>query len=116
MFQILEQNENLTRFNEFIASNGVKILTSSRPQIHDFGKANLLHIYLRGIISSDNYDVSSINFESNKKRDEYFNYIQQALKEWSDSIRGNGENKSGVYELWVQNVVTQKRKEVKTGR
>ncbi len=91
VFQILEQDESWMacyRNNEilrFISKNGYTISSclEHRPSISDSG---VIHLQ-RWDYGSECYRVSILNwFHENKKRNQYYTKINEALAEWDEHV------------------------------
>lgn len=102
-FQIIEQSKDLTfklkKVGHYQVSEGnytFRIGSSTNPQINrDLGN-NLLtdpvsdqyrfYVWLRGETEAQNLNVVSLQFTTNKKRDEYYNHFLLAFKELKNKL------------------------------
>jgi hypothetical protein len=104
-YTVLEQDESLRSQGAiipFLATNGMEILSSGRPEI----ATNAM--FLRGCLRGDSFDksISLKVFESTEKRDRVFERILEAFAEFAANGYFKGkkeaapaENEDGIYEF-----------------
>lgn len=92
VFQVLDMREDLRGRDAYLASNGVEIKTTTHPYLEVYDSTP--HVYVRGCDSTQDAYPAGIAFSSNEKRDEYYENVIQALKEWAEH-----HSKQGTYPL-----------------
>lgn len=93
VFQVLDMNERFRTdlrsemAKVFICMNGLNIISEYSPSL------NMKSIYLRGENIEEDFRTTVLSFLNNKSRDEYFNKILEALREWSENCTEIKEKK-----------------------
>lgn len=90
VFQVLEMDERFRNKHEdgsinFKSKKSLNIISLDGPAIFED------RIYLRGRFDMFDFDVGHMPFESNTKRDEYYNQVLEALKDWAENWQGWNE-------------------------
>ena len=91
-FQILEMDERFRskeeeeKYNHFTSLNGIKIFSKNYPFLHGCGTSS--EITLRGLDPKSDFFTSCSLFSSDKERDECYNLVLEALKDWSENWVG----------------------------
>jgi len=93
VFQVLEMDERFRSDNSmcvcncFVSKNGVKVYSADFPVIDN-------DVFLMGYSWSEDNNVSSFDFDSNKERDEHFDRIQEAIEDWANNWKGWGDKEN----------------------
>lgn len=88
VFQIIDQTIFTKSFDQFIASNGWEVLIDDSffPHIEHIKKRIYLRAFCETKITSLFYTSVSY-FDSNEERDDIYNKVRIALKEWALQAR-----------------------------
>jgi hypothetical protein len=77
--QIQEQDFEYKQGDEFVASNGLKVRSFCHSALH------IERVYIRGSNPQEDFKLASLDFATNKERDEYHKQLLIALEEFSDN-------------------------------
>lgn len=89
VMQVLEMDEELKSREIHLAVEGMLVIGSAlAPSLEREW------VYLRGEEGGSDYDVVSISFDTNEKRDEYFDKVVATFKAWQEVENGK-EQESG---------------------
>ena len=91
VFQVLEMDESLRGSVDFEASNGIKIASPNVPVVHTNS------IALWGNWKTWDFIIQTVYFDSNEERDEHYDKIVAALREWEKTLTNEPvEEQEGV--------------------
>lgn len=77
-FMVIKQLENIRGKVDFMASNRIRVKSTSFPQLQDDTNT----VYIRGNCKEDDHNIVSAGLDTPEKALEFFEDIQKALKEW----------------------------------
>ena len=93
VFQVYEQAGTKSVESKFKSSVGITVHICRSPEIDH------MTIHLRGYEPSRNDNVSIINFQSGKERDDWLVRANIALTEWTEQFKEKSEHEQDIHEV-----------------